>query len=65
MILNVKPKATDAEVREAHERLTAMNDPGKGGSKYLQQRISNARDMLVGAEEAKPTESGADAGSKP
>ena len=32
---------------QAHERLTAMNDPAKGGSKYLQERISNARDCLV------------------
>ena len=24
-----------------------MNDPAKGGSEYLQQKISNARDSLV------------------
>ena len=90
MILNVTPKATDAEVVEvracspahaypharpaplpragfdsdslhcsrsqAHERLVAMNDPDKGGSAYLQQKIGNARDALIAppAEEAPP-----------
>ena len=24
-----------------------MNDPEKGGSKYLQQKITNARDLLA------------------
>ena len=52
MILNVKPKAPDAEILEASEKLAAMNDPEKGGSKYLQQKIVNARDSLIEPEEA-------------
>jgi hypothetical protein len=47
MILNVKPTATEAEVLEAHKRLIEMNDPSKGGSKYLQQKVSNACDVLL------------------
>ena len=88
MILNVKPKASDAEILEvrapltersvampprpranaartrthahrqprvrrrrlrpqAHEKLVAMNDPAKGGSAYLSEKIGNARDALV------------------
>ena len=34
---------------QAHERLTAMNDPAKGGSAYLQQKVTAARDALVEA----------------
>ena len=52
MILNVTPKATEAEVLEAHTRLSEMNDPGKGGSKYLQQKIKNARDLLASSSDA-------------
>ena len=51
LILNLKEKGTltDAEIKEAHEKLTAMNDPSKGGSAYLQQKIANARDALLEA----------------
>lgn len=38
-----------ADCAQAHERLIAMNDPEKGGSAYLQQKIANARDALVDA----------------
>ena len=44
------PAALTTDVRcvsQAHERLTAMNDPEKGGSAYLQQKIAAARDSLV------------------
>ena len=34
-------------VSQAHDRLTAMNDPKKGGSAYLQQKVAAARDSLV------------------
>jgi len=64
-ILNVKPKATDDEIREAATKLVAMNDPDKGGSKYLTHKFNNAREMLVGQppeELRKPPE--ADASSK-
>ena len=52
MILNVKPKATPEEVVEAADRLVGMNDPAKGGSKYLNTIIGHARAALV-----KPPES--------
>lgn len=61
-ILNVAPKATEAEVVEAADRLHAMNDPAKGGSAYLQTKINNARAALVVPPEAPPA---ADAGAKP
>jgi len=53
MILNVKPKATEAEIAEAHEKLMAMNDPAKGGSEYLQKKIIAARNALI-AERSPP-----------
>ena len=43
-------------VTQAHDKLSAMNDPAKGGSEYLQQRISNARDSLVAAPETPSSE---------
>ena len=64
-ILNVKPKATDDEIREAATKLVAMNNPDKGGSRYLTYKINNAREMLVGQppeELRRPPE--ADASSK-
>ena len=61
MILNVKPKANEEEIIEAYNTLTAMNDPAKGGSVYIQQKLANARDSLVDA----PAESsGSEAGSE-
>ena len=33
--------------RQAAERLISMNDPAKGGSAYLQAKITNARNALV------------------
>ena len=47
MILNVKPKATEAEVAAAAESLIHMNSPEKGGSEYLQAKVRNARDSIV------------------
>ena len=32
---------------QAHDRLINMNDPEKGGSKYLQTKITNARELLM------------------
>uniref|UniRef100_A0A7S3S8R3 Mitochondrial import inner membrane translocase subunit TIM16 n=1 Tax=Strombidinopsis acuminata TaxID=141414 RepID=A0A7S3S8R3_9SPIT len=52
-ILNVGPKATREEVLEAAERLRTMNDPSKGGSSYLQDKITFARDALA-KPESKP-----------
>ena len=64
MILNVKPKATAEEVREAAEKLAAMNDPAKGGSEYLRAKIHNARDALL-KEEAPPKPPSDDANAPP
>ena len=46
------PHMTDSRLltvrmSQAHERLIAMNDPAKGGSEYLQQKVTAARDALV------------------
>uniref|UniRef100_A0A7S4C2I0 Mitochondrial import inner membrane translocase subunit TIM16 n=1 Tax=Chrysotila carterae TaxID=13221 RepID=A0A7S4C2I0_CHRCT len=38
-ILNVTQKATKEEILEAHEKLTKMNDPEKGGSAYLNAKV--------------------------
>ena len=49
LVLNVKEKGdlNQAEVVEAHEKLTAMNDPKKGGSEFLNQKFTVARDTLL------------------
>ena len=46
-ILNLKPKASDEEVKQAYDTLHAMNDPKKGGSEYIQAKITFARDALL------------------
>ena len=58
MILGLTPKCGEAEVAAAYEKLTGMNDASKGGSKYLTEKITNARDALVDAppEEEEPKE---------
>ena len=53
-ILNVAPKAGEAEITEAHQKLVAMNDPAKGGSEYLTTKITNARDALITPPEPPP-----------
>ena len=45
---------TRVRTRQAAESLLAMNDPGKGGSEYLQYKIKNARDALVTPPEPEP-----------
>ena len=39
---------------QAHAKLTAMNDPAKGGSAYLAGKIVNARDALIEPKEEEP-----------
>lgn len=56
--MNVKAESTPAEIEAAYARMHAMNDPAKGGSAYLQSKISNARAAL--SEE--PAEGGAAGG---
>uniref|UniRef100_A0A7S4FBF3 Mitochondrial import inner membrane translocase subunit TIM16 n=1 Tax=Chrysotila carterae TaxID=13221 RepID=A0A7S4FBF3_CHRCT len=46
-ILNVTQKATKEEILEAHEKLTKMNDPEKGGSAYLNAKFLYARNVLA------------------
>ena len=49
LILNVKAKGEvpTTEVLEAQEKLTTMNDPAKGGSAYINQKIKTASDTLL------------------
>ena len=49
-ILNVKPpqggKANMEDVMERFKRLFDVNDPGKGGSFYLQSKVLRARERI-------------------
>uniref|UniRef100_A0A7S0J983 Mitochondrial import inner membrane translocase subunit TIM16 n=1 Tax=Calcidiscus leptoporus TaxID=127549 RepID=A0A7S0J983_9EUKA len=47
LILNVKQKASQDEIAEAHKKLASMNDVDKGGSDYLNAKLTFARDMLL------------------
>jgi len=63
-ILNVQPTAKAADVREAFQRMHALNDPAKGGSAYLQAKVQNAHDHLVDTLEPPKAEAkGGDSGS--
>jgi import inner membrane translocase subunit TIM16 len=47
-ILNLKPAdVTRPKVLAQCERYFAMNDPAKGGSIYLQSKITNAKEALL------------------
>ena len=56
-ILNVEKKATESEVLKAYTKLTALNNMEKGGSKYLQAKIDNARELLAAAPPPPPPSS--------
>ena len=45
-LLGVGPKASLAEIRDAHRRLIAKVHPDSGGSAELANRVNVARDTL-------------------
>ncbi len=61
-ILNVKQSASPEEITSAFDSLHAMNDPAKGGSSYLQAKVTFARDTLIKRPE-EPAAGSGDSGS--
>jgi mitochondrial import inner membrane translocase subunit TIM16 len=46
LILNIHDASKQEEVYRAYARLFAMNDPGKGGSFYLQSKVFRALEYI-------------------
>jgi hypothetical protein len=47
-VLGLDPTAKACEIRDAHRRLEANLAPELGGTRYLTQKINEARDVLLG-----------------
>jgi hypothetical protein len=48
-VLGVDRGATEAEIRAAHGRISAVVDPAQGGSPYLAIKVDQAKEVLVRA----------------
>ncbi|MGE0407763.1 MAG: molecular chaperone DnaJ [Amphiplicatus sp.] len=55
-ILGVAADAPPETVRAAHKKLISQLHPDKGGTDYLAAKINDARDVLLGKNDARPVE---------
>ena len=46
-VLGLQNNASQAEIKEAYKKLMLKNHPDCGGSKYLSQKINEAKDLLL------------------
>jgi hypothetical protein len=52
-VLGVDRSATEAEIRTAHGRISAVVDPAHGGSPYLAIKVDQAKEILIRSAEAR------------
>lgn len=46
-VLQMETNYTEEQVEERYQKLIKINDPGKGGSFYLQCKVMGAKDVLL------------------